>query len=398
MKRLLIIGASIHQLPAILTAKKMGLQVGVADYNPEEIGVRYADVFFNISTIDIAGIIRTAVQFKPHGIMTTATDLPMRAIALAAAEFGLPGISPETAIKATDKGEMIKAFKSNAVEAPWFFILGPGDDLDDIRSEVSFPCIIKPTDNAGSRGVILVNSAEELEEACAYSRQHARSGAIVIEEYLTGSEVSVEIMVVKGRVHVLAVTDKLTTGAPYFVEMGHCQPSLLPGPALGKIKDLARRAVQSVGIENGPAHVEIMLTREGPRMIELGARMGGDFIASNLVPLSTGIDMMQAAIEVSIGQTPDIIPRLSKASAIRYIDLHRPGYINAISGADDAKKIEGVTSVGFFKKVGDSVGAIKNSADRTGYVIAQADSAPEAIAICERALKQIHIKLVASEG
>jgi biotin carboxylase len=392
MNKILILGASILQLPAILKAKEMGLYVGVIDYDPKQVGVPYADVFFNVSTIDVDGIVRTAQKFKPAGIMTMATDMPMRAIAAATAELGLPGISVETAVRATDKGEMIKAFKANAIETPWFFIVAQNNDFDKIRDKLTFPCIMKPTDNSGSRGVILIESPEALNRAYDYSKNHSRGGSVIVEEYMTGCEVSVEIMAIQGTVHILAVTDKLTTGPPYFVEMGHCQPSQLHNNDLTKIKDLARRAVQAIGIENGPAHIEIMLTKAGPKMIELGARMGGDCITSHLVPLSTGIDMVKATIEVSTGRAPDLNTQLSKGSAIRYFDT-RNGTITDISGAAQAAKIEGIKEIIFTKNVGDRVCGIKSSTDRIGYVIAQAKSAIAAITVCNKALGLIQINV-----
>jgi len=101
-KKLLIIGASILQLPAIKLAKELGYYVGVIDYNPNAIGVPYADEFFNVSTIDIDGVVKTAEAFAPDGIMTLATDMPMRSIAAACEKLGLRGISFDTAIKSTD--------------------------------------------------------------------------------------------------------------------------------------------------------------------------------------------------------------------------------------------------------------------------------------------------------
>lgn len=267
MKRLLIIGASILQLPAIKKAKELGHYVAVADFNPNAVGIPYADEFFNASTIDIEAICKVAEEFKPDGIMTLATDMPMRSIAAATSRLGLPGISMDTAIKSTDKGEMIKAFKEQGVESPWFYIIDNVTVLNALLPHLSYPCILKPTDNAGSRGVLLVNSAEELIEAYQYSVRQSRGGLVILEEYMTGPEVSVEVMVVDGEPHVLQVTDKLTTGAPYFVEMGHNQPSMLPTDDVEKIKDLACRAVKSVGINCGPSHVEIKLTPTGHKKI-----------------------------------------------------------------------------------------------------------------------------------
>lgn len=383
MKRLLIIGASILQLPAIKTAKALGHYVAVADFNPNAVGIPYADEFYNASTIDIEAICRVAEEFNPDGIMTLATDMPMRSIAAATSQLGLPGISMDTAIKSTDKGEMIKAFKAHDVESPWFYIIEDVAMLESLLPELTYPCILKPTDNAGSRGVMLVNSADELMTAYQYSVSQSRGGLVILEEYMTGPEVSVEIMVIDGEPHVLQVTDKLTTGAPYFVEMGHNQPSLLPAKDVDKIKDLACRAVKSVGINCGPSHVEIKLTPTGPKMVELGARMGGDCITTHLVPLSTGVDMIKATIDVSLGLVPDITPVLHKGSAIRFFDAPC-GILSAIEGIKEAQAIDGVQEISFTKNVGDEVTDIHCSLDRCGFVIAQCDSAEEAIAVCEK--------------
>ena len=395
MKRLLIIGASVLQLPAIKKAKELGFYVGVVDYNPEAIGIPYADEFFEISTVDIQGVVETAKRFGPDGIMTLATDMPMRSIAEAARVCSLPGISMNAAIKATDKGEMIKAFEQNGVAHPWYYILSEPKELDLVLEKISFPCISKPTDNSGSRGVMLIENKAELNDAVAYSSQNGRSGGVIIEEYMQGPEVSVEIMVLDGAPYVLAVTDKLTTGAPHFVEMGHSQPSMLGEENIQKISELAGQAVRAVGIQNGPAHVEIILTPNGPKMVELGARMGGDCITTHLVPLSTGIDMIEATIKLSCGENPCIEKKFSKGSAIRYFRIPE-GTIAKIEGVEEAKRIPGVQEICFVKNIGDQVGDIGSSTDRVGFVIAQAETPQEAVSVCERAMETVVVKTSAS--
>ena len=320
MKKILIIGASILQLPAIRKAKELGYYVGVADYNPNAIGIEKADKYFKVSTIDIDGVVKVSQKYKPDGIMTLATDMPMRAVAKACEICGLPGISLDTAIKATDKGEMIKAFEEAGVEHPWYYIVSSQSELAEVMDMISYPCIMKPTDNAGSRGVVLCHSREELESEYEYSHHESRGGAGIIEEYLQGPEFSIEVMVVDGEPHVLQITDKLTTGAPHFVEMGHSQPTRQSDKNQDKIRDLAIRACKAVGINIGPAHVEMILTKEGPKMVELGARMGGDCITTHLVPLSTGIDMVGCTIKLACGEKIDLEPKFSKGSAIRYFD------------------------------------------------------------------------------
>lgn len=390
MKKLLIIGASILQLPAIKKAKEMGYYVGVIDFDPNAIGIPFADEYFNVSTIDIEGVVKTAEDFKPQGIMTLATDMPMRSIAAACEKLGLSGISFKTAVKSTDKGEMIKCFEENGVEHPWYHIISSVAELDSKIDKITYPCISKPTDNSGSRGVMLIHNEQELREAVNYSSSNGRSGSVIVEEYMQGPEVSVEIITIDGEPNVLQVTDKLTTGAPHFVEMGHSQPSRLDEKDLSKIRDLACRAVRAVGIENGPAHVEIILTKEGPKMVELGARMGGDCITTHLVPLSTGIDMIEATIKIACGEKPDIEPKFKKGSAIRFIDAPI-GTITAINGIEEAEKVDGVKEVSLTKHIGDKVGEIGSSTDRVGFVIAQSNTADEAVSVCEETLKKITV-------
>ncbi|MCR5623922.1 MAG: ATP-grasp domain-containing protein, partial [Lachnospiraceae bacterium] len=290
-----------------------------------------------------------------------------------------------------DKGEMIKAFNKHNVDHPWFYIAKNNKALNEIIDRITYPCIMKPTDNSGSRGVVLLHNKAELEKEYEYSHTSSRSGAVIIEEYLTGPEVSVEVIVYKGAPHVLQITDKLTTGAPHFVEMGHSQPSQLPSDVKDQIIDLASRAVLAVGIENGPAHVEMIVTENGPKMVELGARMGGDCITTHLVPLSTGIDMIKATIDIACGNEPDIEPKFNKGSAIRYFDVPC-GVIKSIDGVDVAMSVDGVQEISFTKHVGDTVEEIGSSVDRVGFVIGQGESNESAVKVCENTISKVSIE------
>lgn len=391
MKKILIIGASILQLPMIQRAKDLGFYVGVVDYNPQAIGIPLADEFFEVSTIDVDKVVKTAKRFQPDGIVTLATDMPMRSVAAACQALNLPGISPETALMATDKAEMIRAFERENTPCPLFKIARTQEEFDCVKREVEFPAIMKPTDQSGSRGVVLVHSLEELEANYSYSNEESRGGGVVIEEYMSGPEVSVEILALsEDDVHILAITDKLTTGAPHFVEMGHSQPSRLDPEVVEKIKEVAKSAVRAVGIKRGPAHVEIIVAKDGPKMVELGARMGGDCITTHLVPLSTGVDMIEATMRCACGENPDLTPKFNKGAAIRYFETP-VGRIESISNVDEARAIPGVKQISFVKNVGDEAPEIHGSGDRIGFVIAQAETAEEAVDICEKALDTIKV-------
>ena len=392
MKKLMIVGASVLQLPAILKAKEMGLHVAVVDFNPQAIGIKYADKYYNASTMDEDAVVAAAEDFAPDGIMTLATDMPMRGVAKASEKLHLHSIDYKTAVKATDKLEMIRAFSAFGVPCPWFFEVNSYDELKDLDGKVEFPCIMKPTDNAGSHGVVKVNHFEELLANYDYCHSFSRHGKVIVEEFLDGPEVSVEVMVVNGEINILQITDKITTGAPHFVEMGHTQPSRLSPEIQQKIRNVAESACRSLGLDKGPAHVEMKVTSRGPVMIEIGARMGGDNITTHLVPLSTGIDMVKATIDIALGNEPDITSKYYLGSAIRYLETPI-GTIESIEGIDNALRRPGIVQITFTKKVGELSTPIESSNDRIGFVIAQGKDADCAAQLCEEAISQIRVSI-----
>lgn len=392
MKTIMILGASILQLPAIIKAKELGYRTIVLDYNPKAVGNAYADKNYLISTNDINGVVQAALSLRPDGIFTLATDMPMKSIAAAAEALRLPGISNQTALLTTDKGEMIKLFKKKDIPHPWFYIIKKESDLKNIKYRVGYPCIVKPTDNSGSRGVIMIAESEMLEKAYFYSKQYSPSGTVIFEEYMVGSEVSAELIVSNGVPHVLAITDKLTTGAPYFVELGHSQSSQLGSRVCESIIQLAKEVAIAVGIKDGAAHIEMIITDSGPKMVEIGARLGGDCIATHLVPLSTGIDIVEAAIQLAMGIVPNLQPQFDRGSAIRYLNVPQ-GKIQCIDGIEKARKSPGVQEVVLMKNQGDIVGQIRSSVDRVGYVIADGQNASVAIENCNNAVNQICIQI-----
>ena len=384
MKKIMILGASILQLPAIKKAKSMGLQVIAVDMNPKAVGFREDGIIKEvISTIDTPAIIEAAKRNRVDGVMTIASDMPMRSVAAVADELGLVGISKETAIKATDKGEMRMALRKSGVPIPAFYRVRSKEEyrsaVNKIK-EAGYKCIVKPADNSGSRGIDLLSDFEQetIDNAYEYSKQSSRSGDLMVEEYMEGDEVSVESLSIDGICHVIQITDKLTTGAPYFVEMGHSQPSGLSEDTKEKIRQITIAANKAIGIENGPAHTEIKITKDGPKIIELGARLGGDNITTHLTPLSTGVDMVECCINIAMGMAVNLNTRMNRGSAIRYFPLEK-GKIKNIEGVEQAQKISGVVQVSIVHGVGESVNGIKNSGDRVGFVITEGDDAKAAV-------------------
>lgn len=395
MKKIMILGASILQLPAIVKAKEMGLQVIAVDMDENAIGFKIADICLNISTNDIKNVVRAAKEYKIDGIMTLASDMPVRSVAAIAKELNLVGITEDTALKSTNKAFMRECLKEHNVPIPKFFRVKNMDEYNAAVKSINGRFIVKPVDNSGSRGVILVDNYQDYEainHAAEYSREFSRSGEIIVEEYMAGPEVSVETLSLNGNVNVIQITDKLTTGAPYFVEMGHSEPSRLPIHVKDKIRDVAAAAVNAVGIKNGPSHTEIIVTDEGPKIVELGARLGGDNITTHLVPLSTGVNMVECCINIALGLKPDMAIKFDCGSAIKYFDVHK-GRIDSIECIEEAEKIPGVKQISFVRKVGDQVSDIKSSSDRIGFVIAQSENAEKAVSICEEGIKKVSVKV-----
>ncbi|MGO4865644.1 ATP-grasp domain-containing protein [Ligilactobacillus ruminis] len=398
MKTIMILGASILQVPAIKKARGLGLKTVVCDMNPNAVGFSIQGVIKEVvSTVDTKKILEVANKHNIDGIMTLATDMPMRSVAKVAKELGLVGISEDTALKATNKAYMRDALKLAGVPIPMYYEVNSKKEfmeaVNNIK-EMGCRCIIKPADNSGSKGIDLLDSFddESLNRAYEYSLMNSRNGGVMVEEFMDGPEVSVETLAIDGEIHVIQVTDKLTTGEPYFVEMGHNQPSLLSSALKEEISRIAIEANHAIGIENGPSHTEIKVTDGIPKIVELGARLGGDNITTHLVPLSTGVDMVKCCIQIALGEKPNVEIKNKKAAAIRYFKQHE-GVIRRIDGINDANRMDGIVQISVVHGIGEHIDNINNSGTRMGFVIAQSETPQKAIQICEDALKKIYVEI-----
>lgn len=392
----MILGASILQLPAIKKAKEMGLDVYVVDMNPDAVGFKEPGIKkFIISTIDIPGVLAIAKHEKIDGVMTLASDMPMQTVATINESMGLQGINLDTAIKATNKAEMRLCLAENNVPIPRFEIVRTLEEYLSASTQFSGCFVSKAADNSGNRGIQLVHlpaTREALTNVFNYSREYSRDGRVLLEEYMEGPEFSVESISINGECNVIQITDKITSGAPYFVELGHTQPTAFSDKEKEAIAKVAKAGVQALGIKVGPSHTEIKLTPKGPKIVEIGARLGGGCITTHLVPMSCGVDMVESNIRVALGLTVDLKPKYDKAAAIRFI-TPQSGVFKGVKGLVDAKQIPGFKEIGFFKEIGDFIPEMKNGLDRLGYVIAQSDTREEAEAVCNNALDLIKIEV-----
>ena len=392
MKKLLFISGSAFQVPIILKAKKMGLYVGSIDINGAAPASKYADEFFQCSICDNEKVLEIARKFKPDGIICGACDTAVPASAYVCEKLGLVGHTKETAYKATNKWAMIKAFEEHGVEHPKFQLVKK-DEIDKCKIDMPFTVISKPTDAAASRGVCKIECQEDLYFALCQSSAAGTSGDVLIEEYLEGPEVSVEVVVIGDKPTVLQITDKVTSGAPHFYELGHAQPSSLPENVKSQISDLAERAVMALGIKNSPAHVEIKATKDGPKMVELGARMGGDYISTHLVDNSVvGVNMSEIAIRLALGEEP-VLPEYKNSDdivAVKFIPA-KEGTVKEITGIEKVLSSESVVKAEAWCEIGKHYKAAVSNSERFGYVIAKGKTREEAFENCEKAVREISI-------
>ncbi len=393
MKSIFILGASRLQLPAILKAKEKGLYVYVLDYDPEALGIPYADKFLEISTIDKEAVYEAALKYGPDYIISSTSDMPVRTVAWVNEKMKRAGdISYAGAIYATDKVAMRKRMKECGVPIPEFHEVDSFDTFIKIASIMPDQFILKPADNAASRGVVLVRKSERPDYECLYNycAGYSRNGSALVEEFMTGPEVSVESYSVDSILHIITITDKIVTEVPYFVELGHTEPSRLPMEVQEDIRKVAEGAIRAIGLRNGAAHTEIKVTPNGAKLVEIAARLGGDFITSRLVPLSTGVDMIECTFSAVLGERVRYEKTKACGSAIRFIQGEN-GVLDAIEGIEEARAMPGIQEIEIYKAIGDSVKLPENSSDRVGHVIAVGKDADEAARNADLALGRIKV-------
>lgn len=368
MKKLLILGAGQMQVPTIALAKQLGHYTIVADYDPHAPGFEYADVKSTISTIDKDSVLQLAQIEHVDGILTTS-DYPVRVVAYVSEKLGLPAMTQRVAEVCTNKYEQRKLFLENGINTPFFTKCDVNTDLSSLDD---FPYIVKPVDSSASRGVVEVRNPEQLKKAVTGACELSRSGNAIVESFIYGKEFSVETLTQNGGTHIIQITEKLTRGEDkgYFVEDTHIEPARISETDAEAIRKEVLRAAKAVGVDNCPTHTEIKLWDGKPYIIEMACRLGGDYITSDLVPLSTGINMMDNLIRLSLGETIDFVPKYHKWSCVQF--LNEENYFRCKEFIEQNKELICRSEVGEYKN-----DVIKSSLDRLGYIIFQSETREE---------------------
>ncbi len=320
MKKIAIIGANDFQNPLILKAKSLGYETHVFAWQDGSIGEKTADYFYPISIVEKDEILKKCKEIGIDAIATIASDLATLTVNYVAEKLGLPGNSLECTKKSTNKYEMRKAFKEAGVATPGFEIVSSPEDIEKL-SNMEYPLIVKPTDRSGSRAITKIYKKEELEEAISKAIENSFEKKAIVEEYIEGNEFSAEGITYNGEHKFLTITRKATTGAPHFIETGHIEPAGLTKNMKEKIYNELTKALTALKITNSATHSEFKITPNGDiRIIEIGARMGGDCIGSDLVQISTGYDFVKMVIDVAMGNKPSFEKVTEpKIAVIRFI-------------------------------------------------------------------------------
>lgn len=363
-KKLVIIGANDFQNPLILKAKELGYETHVFAWQDGSVGERTSDYFYPISIVEKEQILEQCREIKPDGIASIGSDLAVVTVNYVAEKLGLAGNPTSITKQCTNKFCMRQALQNYGVPTPRFDILSETDEIDIGRYH--FPVIVKPTDRSGSRAITKLSSAEGLREAVREACEVSFEKKAIIEEYIEGKEYSCECISSHGKHYFLAVTKKYTTGSPHYIETGHMEPADLTREQEEKVKERVFQSLNALGIQNGASHSEFKIGPDGEiGMIEIGARMGGDCIGSDLVYLSTGNDFLKMVIDVACGNEITVETGETRRKAvIRFIFSQEDLDLMEQIRKDPTKEMWRVSSMEY-----ENMGHTVDSSSRVGYYI-----------------------------
>ncbi|MEV6963187.1 ATP-grasp domain-containing protein [Streptomyces sp. NPDC051207] len=333
------------------------------------------------------------------------SDAGVEPAARAARRLGLPGIAPEAARLARNKYLMRQALAGRPHVIPRFARVRTLSDAEQALRHAGLPAVLKPAAGSGSKGIFLLRTEEELAPAFAELARltgadgdgifrHDR-GDLVLEELLGGTEHSVEGFVHRGEVTVSGITDKTTT-EPFRLELAHLHPSVLPAPALAAVHALTREVVTALGFDDCAFHLECMYDPgSGARLVEVAARAGGDFIASHLVGLATGVPFHENVIRVATGRPPRLPDGLTRHAGLRKLMAPAAGKLVRVDGVDTARGVPGVQHIVLDRTPGTTIRLppAHFSSSAVGAVIATGESAASVQGALAAATEAIRVEI-----
>lgn len=389
-KRLLVLGAGPAQLGLHRAARERGLYVIACDRDPTAVGFEFADRRAVVSVEDEAAISQLARAEQVDGIIAPGIDWPVSIAARIAAHAGLPHpVAPETAALTVLKHRQRKRLDECGVPQPRWQVATAVDE------GLPLPAVVKPVDRQGQKGLAVVEDEAELAEAIAAAVEASRNGLALVEELVPGPEVTVNAFSIGGEFHPLTVTDRLTAGGEAFgVALAHAWPSAHP---VEEAVAAARLAADALGVTDGPSYTQIVLGPEGPRVMELAARLGGGHDAE-LCRVALGIDLNGLALAAALGEPLDLPePEPVGGAVVRFL-VPPEGVLQDVGGLEEALAVDGVADARVYRSPGWQFGPFRRGNDRAGYVLARGDSRDDALARADRAAELIRFRTADAEA
>lgn len=385
-KSVLIFGVGPLQKSIINRAKLMGLYTVGIDPAKDATCKDEVDTFEVVGGQDYEGTCAVVEKYGIDAIVTAATDKPLVMMARIAEKYGFPFYSVDTAQWSTDKYQMKQRFIEGGVPCAKGRLVKSVCEVEDFE----YPIIIKPRDNSGSRGVKLCRSKEELKASMSEAFEVSKLDTVLVEEFIEGPEYSIEGLHYDGNDEVIQFTEKKTTEFPYNVELGHKQSANLTEKQKNAIREIVTKIGNALKFENCPSHTELKINERGIYVIETSPRLGGDYITSTLVPLSTGINMEDQLLNIALGVKPDTVTgRYNKASGVCFLNPPCGKVIAVDEAINHVSLWANVKGFSTTLKEGDLVKPITSSLNRYGHFIVQAENREELDSMIEEYNKLI---------
>jgi biotin carboxylase len=391
--RLLVLGAGPAQLGLLAAARRRGLFVVAVDRDPSAPGFRYADRRAIISVEDERAVERLAEAERIDGVIAPGNDWAVAVAARVADRLGLEHpISTETALLVTSKLRERECFARAGIPQPVFEVCSTGEEAVAAAESVGYPCVPKPTDRQGQRGLTYVEGPDELDAAIEDAFEQSRSGVLLVEELVDGPEVTINGFSLRGRFHPLTVTDRLLCAPPAFgVALAHVWRSSLDPGTVGAAVEAASAAAAALGVREGPTYTQVRIGPEGPRVGELGARLGGGHDAE-LCRAALGIDLNALALASALGEEiPEraLVPvQMVGGACVRFL-LAPPGELHEIEGEEEARAMDGVLDVRLYREPGHVFRELRRASDRAGAVVTIGADREQALARAKAAAECI---------
>jgi len=274
--------------------------------------------------------------------------------------------------------------EAGVLQPRWQLVRSAEEEL-----EVGPPCVVKPPDRQGQRGLSVVDDATGLPRAIELAIEASRSGACLVEDLVEGPEITVNAFSAAGVFHPLTVTDRLTAEPPAFgVALAHAWPSAVATQAC---MEAARAAAEAVGIREGPTYTQLRIGPDGPCVLELAARLGGGHDAE-LCQAALGVDLNGLALGAAFGEPVAVpVPNPVGGACVRFL-VPPEGILRVVEGLDEAAAVDGVRDVEVYREPGWTYGPFRSGPDRAGYVLARGESRDDALERANRAVQRIRFE------